>query len=94
LFNRYTAPDGSVIKVKYVADENGFQAESPAIPVAPAFPHEIPDFVLEQIARAAEEDKAAAEAKAKKKMQTPSQLYDAPDPSPTTPSSIYSAPHA
>ncbi|XP_042893829.1 endocuticle structural glycoprotein SgAbd-2-like [Penaeus japonicus] len=75
----YTAPDGTVIEVKFVADENGFQAESDALPVAPAFPHPIPDFVLEQIAKAAEEDaRAAAEAEATLKADAPSNLYEHP----------------
>ena len=38
-------------EVKFVADENGFQPESSILPQAPAFPHEIPQFVLEQVLR-------------------------------------------
>ncbi|XP_047469454.1 uncharacterized protein LOC125025484 [Penaeus chinensis] len=74
----YIAPDGSVIEVKFVADENGFQAESDALPVAPEFPHEIPEFVLRQIEFAAEEDaRAAAEAEAAlKAAEAPSNLYE------------------
>jgi len=53
---RYTAPDGTPVVVKYVADENGFQPQSDLLPVAPEFPHPIPQFVLDQIAFAAEED--------------------------------------
>ncbi|XP_050700775.1 cuticle protein AMP1A-like [Eriocheir sinensis] len=60
----YTAPDGTLVEMKFVADENGFQPESDVLPVAPEFPHPIPDFVLEQIAFAAEEDAAAARAAA------------------------------
>ncbi|XP_071516417.1 cuticle protein AMP1A-like [Panulirus ornatus] len=56
----YTAPDGSVVTLKYVANENGFQPESSYLPVPPAFPHPIPDFVLKQIAFAEEEDAARA----------------------------------
>ncbi|XP_042218165.1 cuticle protein AMP1A-like [Homarus americanus] len=56
----YTAPDGQRISVKYVADENGFQPQSDSLPVAPAFPHPIPRFVLDQITFAAEEDAAIA----------------------------------
>ncbi|XP_047470212.1 endocuticle structural glycoprotein SgAbd-2-like [Penaeus chinensis] len=76
----YTAPDGSVIEVKFVADENGFQVESDALPVAPEFPHEIPEFVLRQIEFAAEEDaRAAAEAEAAlKTAETPANLYEGP----------------
>ncbi|KAK4326482.1 hypothetical protein Pmani_003008 [Petrolisthes manimaculis] len=71
----YTAPDGSHIEVKFVADENGFQPASDVLPVAPAFPHEIPQFVLDQIAKAQEEDAAAAAAE---KSGEPNQLYTAP----------------
>ncbi|XP_063855092.1 cuticle protein AMP1A-like [Scylla paramamosain] len=56
----YTAPDGTPVEVKFVADENGYQPESALLPVAPAFPHPIPQFVLDQIAKAAEEDAARA----------------------------------
>ena len=52
----YTLDDGSVVEVRYQADENGFQAQSPLLPVAPEFPHPIPQFVLDQIAFAAQED--------------------------------------
>lgn len=53
--HRYTAPDGTDIVVKFVADENGYQPQSPFLPVAPEFPHPIPDFVLKQIAFAEEQ---------------------------------------
>lgn len=53
---RYTAPDGTLVHVKFVANENGFQPQSDLLPVAPEFPHPIPDFVLEQIAFAAQQD--------------------------------------
>ncbi|XP_050700796.1 cuticle protein AMP1A-like [Eriocheir sinensis] len=56
----YTAPDGTPVVVKFVADGNGYQPESDLLPVAPAFPHPIPQFVLDQIAKAAEEDAARA----------------------------------
>ncbi|XP_069996965.1 cuticle protein AM/CP1114-like [Penaeus vannamei] len=51
----YTLDDGSVVEVRYQADENGFQAQSPLLPVAPEFPHPIPQFVLDQIAFAEEQ---------------------------------------
>ncbi|XP_066943607.1 cuticle protein AMP1A-like [Macrobrachium rosenbergii] len=56
----YTAPDGTPVLVKFVANENGFQPESDLLPVAPEFPHPIPQFVLDQIAFAAEEDSRRA----------------------------------
>ena len=52
----YTAPDGTPVKITFVADEYGYQPESDLLPVAPAFPHPIPQFVLDQIAKAAQED--------------------------------------
>ncbi|XP_042218164.1 cuticle protein AMP1A-like [Homarus americanus] len=77
----YTAPDGSLIELKFVADENGFQPESDILPVAPAFPHPIPQFVLDQIAFAAEEDAARARAEAngiRSAASSPSLTYGAP----------------
>ncbi|XP_045135880.1 cuticle protein CP14.6-like [Portunus trituberculatus] len=53
----YTAPDGTPVEVKFVADAGGYQPQSDLLPVAPEFPHPIPDFVLAQIAKAAEEDR-------------------------------------
>ncbi|XP_037774736.1 cuticle protein AMP4-like [Penaeus monodon] len=53
--------DGSIAEVRYQADENGFQAQSPLLPVAPEFPHPIPQFVLDQIAFAEEQDRLEAQ---------------------------------
>ncbi|KAB7504773.1 Cuticle protein, partial [Armadillidium nasatum] len=46
----YPLDNGDIFTLKYVANENGYQPESPYLPVAPAFPHPIPQFVLDQIA--------------------------------------------
>ncbi|XP_066941712.1 cuticle protein AMP4-like [Macrobrachium rosenbergii] len=51
----YPLEDGTVVEVSYIADENGFQVQSPLLPVAPEFPHPIPQFVLDQIAFAEEQ---------------------------------------
>ncbi|XP_071516114.1 cuticle protein AM1199-like [Panulirus ornatus] len=67
----YTAPDGTEVYVKFVANENGYQPESPFLPVAPEFPHPIPQFVLDQIEFAAQEDAARARGE--------SRSYSAPD---------------
>ncbi|XP_030081983.1 larval cuticle protein 2-like [Drosophila hydei] len=37
----YTSPDGEVIEVKYVANENGYQPSSASLPVAPPIPEAI-----------------------------------------------------
>ena len=71
---RFTLPNGEQFSLKYVADENGFQPESDFLPVAPAFPHPIPDFVLEQIEKARIEDEEAARSASK----APSKGYSAP----------------
>jgi len=57
--NRYIV-DGEAVPLTFVANENGFQPESSLLPVAPAFPHPIPQFVLDQIAFAAEQRAAGA----------------------------------
>ncbi|XP_037780442.1 cuticle protein AMP1A-like [Penaeus monodon] len=73
----YTAPDGTPVHVEFVADEKGFQPQSDLLPVAPAFPHPIPQFVLDQIAFAAEEDAARARGELREVSQ-PSSRYGAP----------------
>ncbi|XP_071516063.1 cuticle protein AM1199-like [Panulirus ornatus] len=52
----FTFPDGQVFDLQFVADEEGYKPQSPFLPVAPEFPHPIPQFVLDQIAFAAAED--------------------------------------
>merc|ERR1712189_45724 len=52
--------DGEAVPLTFVADEGGFQPDSSLLPVAPAFPHEIPEWVLEQIA-VAESQRSAEE---------------------------------
>ncbi|XP_037805165.1 cuticle protein AMP4-like [Penaeus monodon] len=56
----YPQEDGSLVEVKFVADEKGFQPESSLLPVAPAFPHPVPQFVLDQIEFARLEDERKA----------------------------------
>ncbi|XP_071516400.1 cuticle protein AMP1A-like [Panulirus ornatus] len=74
----YTAPDGTPVVVKFVADGNGYQPQSDLLPVAPAFPHPIPQFVLDQIAFAAEEDAARARAGHDSSEEAPSRYYGSP----------------
>merc|ERR1719154_617744 len=38
----FTHPNGESFDLKFVADAGGYKPESSALPVAPAFPHEIP----------------------------------------------------
>ena len=58
---KFTLPDGQDFELTYVADaEGGYQPESSFLPVAPEFPHPIPQFVLDQIAKAQAEDEAEA----------------------------------
>merc|ERR1711970_753090 len=55
--------DGEAVPLTFVANENGYQPESSLLPVAPAFPHPIPQFVLGQIAFAAEQRAAQSDEK-------------------------------
>ncbi|XP_064089141.1 cuticle protein AMP4-like [Macrobrachium nipponense] len=56
----YPQEDGSLATVSFVANENGYQPQSDLLPVAPAFPHPIPQFVLDQIEFARLEDERKA----------------------------------
>ncbi|XP_064093873.1 cuticle protein AMP1A-like [Macrobrachium nipponense] len=71
----YTAPDGTEVLVKFVANENGYQPQSDLLPVAPEFPHPIPQFVLDQIAFAASEDALRARDDSR---EAPATAYGAP----------------
>lgn len=51
-FLSFTSPEGQLIEIRYVADENGFRAESPFLPT----PHPLPPHAIEQI-RIAEEQR-------------------------------------
>ncbi|XP_037774738.1 cuticle protein AM/CP1114-like [Penaeus monodon] len=50
-----------IAEVRYQADENGFQAQSPSAPFRPRVPSPIPQFVLDQIAFAEEQDRLEAQ---------------------------------
>ena len=53
----FTFPNGEPFLLTYVATaDGGFQPQSSWLPVAPKNPHPIPDFVLEQIRFAEEQD--------------------------------------
>ena len=59
---QFVHPNGDVFDLKYVANAaGGYQPDSAALPVAPAFPHEIPQFVLDQIAFAASQKDSSEE---------------------------------
>merc|ERR1711970_1504016 len=76
----FTHPDGTPFHMTYIADENGFQPQSDALPVAPAFPHPIPDFVLEQI-EFARQQRENESREVKSSVRVPSTRYSRPDSS-------------
>ncbi|KAJ8721935.1 hypothetical protein PYW08_004337 [Mythimna loreyi] len=47
--NSYTAPDGQVISLVWVANENGYQPQGAHLPTPPP-PQPIPDYILRSIA--------------------------------------------
>jgi len=55
---RYNSPEGNPIDIKYIADENGFQPQGDALPIAPP----TPDHVLKTLeiiaANAAQQQRA------------------------------------
>ena len=57
----FTFPDGQDFELSYVADAEGYKPQSAWLPVAPAFPHPIPQFVLDQIAFAASQKDSSEE---------------------------------
>ncbi|XP_076035266.1 cuticle protein AM1199-like [Oratosquilla oratoria] len=69
----FTFPDGQVFDLSFVADADGYKPESSFLPVAPAFPHPIPQFVLDQIEFARQQDEA------KSSEEAPSRLYGTPN---------------
>ncbi|XP_042877861.1 cuticle protein AM1199-like [Penaeus japonicus] len=78
----FTFPDGQVFDLQFVADANGYQPQSPFLPVAPAFPHPIPAHALEQIERGRLEHEARARGELRESSSqghsAPSQLYGRP----------------
>ncbi|KAF5293167.1 hypothetical protein FQR65_LT11012 [Abscondita terminalis] len=42
----YPSPNGEVVKIDYISDENGFQPQGNVLPT----PHPIPDYILRSIA--------------------------------------------
>ncbi|XP_042859553.1 cuticle protein AMP4-like [Penaeus japonicus] len=60
----YPMEDGTLAEVTFVADEKGYQPDSSLLPVAPAFPHPIPEYVLKQIEFARQQEEAEARGEA------------------------------
>ncbi|XP_076035275.1 cuticle protein AM/CP1114-like [Oratosquilla oratoria] len=69
----FTFPDGQVFDLTFVADADGYKPESSFLPVAPAFPHPIPQFVLDQIEFARQQDEARSSE------ESPSRFYGTPN---------------
>ena len=71
---KFPLPNGEQFELRFVANENGYVAESDYLPVAPAFPHPIPQFVIDQINKAERERADAAARQADES----SSRYEAP----------------
>ncbi|XP_037780611.1 cuticle protein AMP1A-like [Penaeus monodon] len=78
----FTFQDGQVFEIQFVANDNGYQPQSPFLPVAPAFLYPVPAHALEQIER----DRLELEARAREEQRqsssqgqaTPSRHYGQP----------------
>merc|ERR1719376_1692258 len=59
---QFRHPNGDLFELRYFADAAGaYQPESASLPVAPAFPHPIPQHALDQIAFAASQKDSSEE---------------------------------
>lgn len=61
LYYSYISPEGETINVQYVADENGFQPESDAIPPTPPHVNELLKIADEQRAQGIQFDERGFE---------------------------------